>query len=153
MRDSRQPRRAERTSDDRDALRPLQGDRLRDELAEHDREVREDRERDANAMPAERGGSKKSESNGSPTAPMRMANTVMPTWMRPMNRTGSSMRRSAVFAPRPPPRRLLLEAHAARRDERVLGRDEERAPQHEEEHDQDVEKNSHAPSGAPVLGG
>ena len=31
---------------DRDALRPLQCDRLRDELAEHDGEVREDRERD-----------------------------------------------------------------------------------------------------------
>ena len=47
----------------------------------------------------------------------------------------------------------LLQPRSSRGDQRVLGRDEDRAPQHEEEHDEDAEKNAHAPSGAPVLGG
>jgi hypothetical protein len=65
------------------------------------------------AMPADSGGSKKSESRGSPTAPMRMANTVMPSWITPMNRTGSSMRLSALFAPRLP--RAARSSRRARR--------------------------------------
>ena len=71
-----------------------------------------------------------------------------------MNRTGSSMRRSAVSrAAAAAERRAPRGARPARGDERVLGRDEDRAPQHEEEHDEDAEKDAHAPSGAPVLGG
>ena len=35
-------------------------------------------------------------------APSRIADTVMPTWTVEMKRTGSSIRRSAVRAPRPP---------------------------------------------------
>jgi hypothetical protein len=65
------------------------------------------------AMPADSGGSKKSERRGSPTAPMRMANTVMPSWMTPMKRTGSSIRPSALLAPRLP--RAARSSRRARR--------------------------------------
>ena len=44
----------------------------------------------------------KLETSGSPIAPSRIADTVIPTWTVEMNRTGSSISRSAVFAPRPP---------------------------------------------------
>ena len=48
----------------------------------------------------------------------------------------------------------LLETPAARGHERVLGRDEDRVPQHEQEHEDDAEEVAHAPlSGARVLGG
>ena len=41
----------------------------------------------------------KSRTSGSPTAPVRMARAVIPTWTVEMARTGSSMSRSAVLAP------------------------------------------------------
>ena len=48
----------------------------------------------------------------------------------------------------------LLEPRAARGDERVLGRDEDRAPQHEEEHDERFGGRRSRPGhGAQVLGG
>ena len=102
---------------------------------------------------AESGGSKNPESSGSPMAPRRIADTVIPTWTVEMNRTGSSIRRSAVRAPRPPrsarsSRRLRRAGH-----ERVLGRDEDRVPEHEQEDDEDSQRSAHSPRGAPVLGG
>ena len=50
----------------------------------------------------ESGGSMRPESSGSPIAPSRIAEIVIPTWTVEMKRTGSSISRSAVRAPRPP---------------------------------------------------
>ena len=86
-------------------------------------------------------------------APMRIAKIVIPSCVEEMKRTGSSIKRSAARAPRLPLRGALLQPRPAGGDQGVLGRHEDRAPQHEEEHDQDAEENAHAPSGAPVLGG
>ena len=70
-----------------------------------------------------------------------------------MKRTGLSMMRSATDAR---PTALVRELHqmgATRGDEGVLGRDEERVPQDEQE-DRSLEEKRHAPlSGARVLGG
>ena len=63
----------------------------------------------------ESGGSMSPESSGSPMAPSRIAKIVIPTCTVEMNRTGSSMRRSAVFAPRPP-----RSARSSRRDRRPV---------------------------------
>ena len=56
---------------------------------------------------------------------------------------------SAARARALPDSRELLQAGAPRRDERVLGRDEERVPQHEQENHDDSRRVAHAPlSGA-----
>ncbi len=55
-----------------------------------------------NATVFESGGSMRPESSGSPMAPSRIAETVIPICTVLMNRTGSSIRRSAVRAPSPP---------------------------------------------------
>ena len=70
-----------------------------------------------NATVFDSGGSMSPESSGSPMAPSRIAKIVIPTWTVEMNRTGSSMRRSAVFAPRPP-----RSARSSRRDRRPVTR-------------------------------
>ena len=51
------------------------------------------------------------------------------------------------------PLRALFQARPPTRYEGVLGCHEDRVPQHEEEYDGDAEGGTHAPSGAPVLGG
>ncbi len=51
-------------------------------------------------------GSRKCEINGSPIAPRRIENTVIPSCTVLMNRVGSSISRSAVAAPRTPRRRI-----------------------------------------------
>ena len=152
MRDSRH--RIERNGQhDRDALRPLQCDRLRDQLAEHDGEVREDRERDRERDAGREGWLEE-------VGEQRLADGAdedgehgdadLDEADEPDRLVHQAERRLRAA---PAAGRLLLQAHSTRRDERVLGQHEERAPQHEEEHDHDVEKDSHAPSGAPVLGG
>ena len=93
----------------------------------------------------ESGGSIRSEISGSPMAPMRIAKIVIPSCVLEMNRTGSSISRSAARAPRLPLARALLEPRSPRGDERVLRRDEDRAPQHEEEHDEDAERRRSRP--------
>ncbi len=70
-----------------------------------------------NATVFESGGSMSPESNGSPMAPRRIAKIVIPTCTVEMNRTGSSMSRSAVFAPRPP-----RSARSSSRDRRPVTR-------------------------------
>ena len=69
----------------------------------------------------ESGGSIRSEISGSPMAPTRIAKTVIPSCVALMKRTGSSMRRSATRAPRPPlsarsssrARRAVMSAYSA----------------------------------------
>ena len=71
-----------------------------------------------------------------------------------MKRTGSSRSRSAVRRRRLPALASSSSRAAAGGHERVLGRDEHRIPQHEQENDDDAEGVAHAPfSGARVLGG
>ena len=102
---------------------------------------------------ADDGGSIRSEINGSPIAPMRIAKIVMPELRardEPNRLVHEPQGGSGTAAAA---ERALLEPRSARGDERVLGRDEHRAPQHEEEHDEDAEKTLTPRSGAPVLGG
>ena len=115
-----------------------------------------------NATPRGR-NSKYWETSGSPTTPRAMLRTVIPTWTVEMKRTGSSIIRSAVLAARLPLLRALLEAGAARGDERVLGGDEDRVAQHEHEDGDGTPNVAHRVSltekvgaplpGARVLGG
>ena len=69
---------------------------------------------------------------------------MIPTWTVEMKRTGSSISRSAVRAPRPPRERSLLEPAPSRGDERVLRRDEDRVPEDQQEDDDDAERSAHA---------
>ena len=78
----------------------------------------------------------------------------MPSWTVPMKRTGLSMIRSGNPRAAIAAVRELHQARAPGRDEGVLGRDEERVPQHEQENGDDLQEDGHAPlSGARVLGG
>ena len=71
-----------------------------------------------------------------------------------MNLTGWSIRSSAVAGAAAAGVGLGLETRPPRRHERVLGRDEDRVPQHEQEDREDAEGVAHAPlSGAWVLEG
>ena len=69
-----------------------------------------------NATVFESGGSMNPESSGSPMAPSRIPDTVIPTCTVLMNRTGSSIRRSALRAPTP----LLLPARSSSRLRRAV---------------------------------
>ena len=87
-----------------------------------------------------------------------MPKTVMPIWTVLMKPTGLSIRASAACARRLPALRLGLEPRAARRHERVLGRDEDRVPEHEQQDHEDPQCVAHevrapVPAGAQVLGG
>ena len=93
----------------------------------------------ANDTPAASYGSKISAMSGSPTAPMRIENAVTPSCDVAMNLTGSSSSRTARRARRLPVRELA-QARAARGDERVLGRDEVRVPQHEQENRDELQR-------------
>ena len=62
---------------------------------------------------------------------------MIPTCTVEMKRTGSSSSASAVVRPAIAALGQLLEARAPGGDERVLGRDEDGIPQHEQEHDED----------------
>ena len=84
---------------------------------------------------------------------MRIAKIVIPSCVEEMKRTGSSINRNAALGATTAVPGALLQPRPAGRDQGVLGRHEDRAPQYEDEHDQDAEENAHAPSGAPVLGG
>ena len=102
---------------------------------------------------ADRGGSIRSEISGSPMAPMRIAKIVIPSCVERDEANGlvhQPQRRTCATTAVPG---ALLQPRPAGCDQGVLGRHEDRAPQYEEEHDQDAEENAHAPSGAPVLGG
>ena len=70
------------------------------------RQVREDQERDQerDASRERTGRGSSSRSSGSPRAPSRIENSVIPSWTVPMKRTGLSMIRSAMRAPRLPRR-------------------------------------------------
>ena len=98
-----------------------------------------------NATVVESGGSMRSEISGSPMAPRRIAKIVIPTWTIEMKRTGSSMSRSAVSRAAAAALGALLEPRPPRGDQRVLGRHEDRVPQHEEEHDEDAEERRSRP--------
>ena len=155
VRDPREP--VERDGErDRERLGLLQRDRLRHELADDDGEVREDRERD---QERDRVGerrlhevreerlSDRTEQDREDRDPhldgRDEADRVVHEAERCLRAAAASLG-------------ALLETRAPRRDERVLGRHEDRVPQHEEEHDERVLRERsvhHAPSGAPVLGG
>ena len=118
---------------DRERLGPLQRDRLRDELAEHDGEVGEDREGDEEAdRRRERwlhqvrdqrlaDGAEEDREDRDPELDGRDEPHGLVHQPKRRSRAPAAARR-ALLQPRPP-----------RRDERVLGRHEERVPQHEEE--------------------
>ena len=148
---------------ERQDLGLLEGERLRDELAERRRSGRSSTANEiTNATPRGR-KSKYRETSGSPIAPSAIPTTVMPTWTVEMNLTGSSIIRSAVRAARLPRLGALLEPCSTCSDECVLGRDEDRVQKHEEQHDEDARDVAHrvrlpgrmgAPHpGARVLGG
>ena len=86
----------------RQRLGAVQRQRLRDELAEHDRQIRDDRERDDEEAQCGSQSPIRSRTTGSPTAPVRMPMAVIPTWTVEITRTGSSISRSAASAPFPP---------------------------------------------------
>ena len=96
-----------------------------------------------NATVFESGGSMNPESSGSPMAPSRIPETVIPTWTVLMNRTGSSIRRSARSRTDAALLRALLEPAPPRGDERVLRRDEDRVRENEKEDDDDAERCAH----------
>ena len=123
---------------DRERLGLLQRDRLRHELAEHDREVREDRERDQEGdrvrerrlhEPGEQrlaDGAEQDREDRDPDLHRRdEPDRVVHETKRRLRAAPASL--GAFLQPRSPPR-----------DEGVLGRHEDRVPQHEEEHDDDV---------------
>ena len=152
MRDPRQP--VERDGERyRERLRLLQRDRLRHELADDDREVREDRERDEERDGVrqrrlhelgEQGladGTEQDREDRDPDLHRRdEADGIVHEAKRRLRAAAATLR-------------ALLEARATARDEGVLGCHEDRVPQDEQEHDDDAERSAHAPSGAPVLGG
>ena len=93
--------------------------------------------------------------SGSPMAPIAMPAIVIPTWTVLMKR-GRVRPSAPARGSRPASAgvRELLQARSPRRHERVLGCDEERVPQHEQENRDDSKDIAHAPlSGAWVLGG
>ena len=137
-----------------DRLRPLQGERLRHELAERDAEVREDQERERVGDPVRDGrvevageqrladGAERDPEDGDPDLDGadeldRMVHQV----------EGGARPAAAGF-------RVGLEARPPRGHQRVLGRDEDRVPEHEQEDREDSKGVAQAPlSGAWVLEG
>ncbi len=152
MRDACEP--VERYGEgDRQHLGLLEGDCLRNELTQHDGEIRQDRERDQEGdgggkwrleEPGEQrlaDGTEKDRRHGDPDLNRRdEPNRVVHEAKR---RPGA-----AAAALRP-----LLEPAAPPGDERVLGRHEDRIPQDQQEDDEDSQRCAHSPRGAPVLGG
>ena len=138
---------------DGERLRLLQRHRLGHELAEHDREVREDREGDQEAharrqrrlhqIRDQRLADRTDEDREDRDAELRARDEPNRLVHEPQGGSGATATAEGA----------LLEPRPSRGDERVLRRDEHRAPQYEEKHDEDAEKDAHAPSGAPVLGG
>ena len=138
---------------DSERLGLLQRRRLGHELAEHDGEVGQDGEGDEEAHRRRQGwlhqirdqrladGADQDREDRDPE--LRRGDETNGLVHHPQRRTSAP---TAL-------RGALLQPHPAGCDQRVFGRHENRAPQHEEEHDQDAEENAHAPSGAPVLGG
>ena len=136
------------------ALGALERDRLRHELAEHDAQVGQDQERDEEGDAAR-----------DPVVEVaREQRLAQGTEQDPEHRDPDLDRgdeaHGLVEQPERRPRpavaalRQLLEAGAPRRHERVLGGDEDRIPQHEQENEDQPEGVAHAPlSGARVLGG
>jgi hypothetical protein len=150
--DARQP--VERNGKrDRQRLGLLQRDRLRDELADDDREVGQDRERDQ-----ERHGVRQRRLH-EPRQQRLADGTEQDREDRDPDLHGRDEADRVVHQAerrlRAPSATLgtFLQARSPPRDEGVLGRHEHRVPQNEQEHDDESQRSAHAPSGAPVLGG
>ena len=138
----------------RDRLGPLQRERLRHELAERDAEVGEDQEREHVRDPVRErrvevarqerlaDGTEGDPEDGDPD--LDGADELD----RVVHQVERGARTAAAGL------RVRLEARPPRRHERVLGRDEDRVPEHEQEDREDSEGVAHAPlSGAWVLEG
>ena len=145
MRDS--PEEVERHREHhRERLGLLQRDRLRHQLAEHDGQVREERERDQernrvrerrlHEVRDERLADGTDEDREDGDAELRARDEADRLVHQSERRASSAV---AVG-------RTLLESRPSRRDQRILGRDEHRAPQDEEQHHDDSKWNAHAPS-------
>ena len=127
---------------EREHLRLLQRDRLRDELAEHDAQVRQDGERDHEGDAAReevevaRDERLADRTEGDPDdGDPDLDGRDEPDGLVHQPERGARRPAAAL--------RALLEPVAARRDERVLGRDEDRVQEHEDEHDEDARDVAH----------
>jgi hypothetical protein len=139
---------------ERGRLVPLERDRLRHELAERDVQVRHDRESQAERETGREDGLEIVLEERLTHGAEQQRKERNPELNRPdeADRVVHNPQRD----PRPqvPLGSELVEPRPARRHERVLGRDEERVPQHDQENRDDLQENGHAPSsGAQVLGG
>jgi hypothetical protein len=149
----------------------LQRDRLRHQLPEHDREVRQDRERHdecdgvrerrLHEIRDQRLADRTDEDREDRDAELRARDEAHGLVHEPEGGLRATV----------PVQRPLLEARTASGDQRVLGRDEDRTSQHEEQHHDDAKQDTHArsrlsartspfacsngnaPRGAQVLGG
>ena len=127
----------------RERLRAVERQRLRHQLAEHDRQVGDDREGDHEGQPSSAARRRAcSRTSGSASAPARMPIAVMPTCTVEITRTGSSISRSAACAPAAPASARGA-ARAARGDHRVLPDHEEGVGGDQAEHREDAEKVAH----------
>ena len=131
--------------DDRGRLPALERDRLRHELAEHDAQVRQDQEREHERDPA------RQEAEEARDERLGERTEQDPEHGDP-HLDGRDVPNGLVHEPERDLRALapaggaFLEPRATRGHDRVLGRDEERVPQHEEEHGDDSKEFTHARS-------
>ena len=86
---------------------------------------------------------------GSPSAPSASDESVMPSCMAEMKCEGSLTILRTVRARRLPSLDELVEARVPHRDEGVLGRDEERVPEHAEDDQHELESSHGAHARAP----
>ena len=136
-----------------EAFRLLQRHGFRHELAEDDRDVREEREREEEADGARERRLHQVGDQGLADGADQDREDRDPELRRADEAHG--LVHQAKRDARAPPalERALLEAGSACGDERVLRGHEHRAPEHEQEHDHDAENDAHGPRRAPILGG
>jgi hypothetical protein len=146
IRDPAQP--VERDGEpDGHALRPLQRDRLRHQLAEDDAQVGQDEEREDERDAARHPVVEEARQEGLPQCTQQDPEDGDPDLDGGDEANG--LVEQTERRPRPPVAapRQLLEPGPPRRDERVLGGDEDRIPQNEQENDDDTEGIAHGLAG------